>query len=349
MATLTDKGEIAIGVAIPTHLTLAGAAAAALPALLADLQATLAAAASLTAKLGVMPPSIAANLKAAVAMVAAIATSADIAPPGANFSGAYAPTLAAKLAVVINLLDKALAESAKITGLDEQAGVNAVVFEGTAAQLGREVAASVAELGVRPAARIYTPIFVATAQVGKTALQESLAVEPRKGRITVGAVVPLLLTASLQLRAFIRPIRAELSARYNGWKRISVRVVPPKITGTLEVAKKIKAACQKAVGLNLPVTFATSSTSALVARVNARIGRITTLLQLVSKLQKTSAGAGVRLWIYDGTLADFASTIDGAGGIPAAIGHDVQVFAPTYSVDASNAAALSAMKKLLGG
>jgi hypothetical protein len=104
--------------------------------MLADLEAQLAAAIALQVRLGITPPTIAVQLEIAIALVAALRAAIALGLPGVDFQIAACATLILRLR----------AEIAVLAGLNVAfgtAGVQAYVYDGSAASFGPTVASTV--------------------------------------------------------------------------------------------------------------------------------------------------------------------------------------------------------------
>jgi hypothetical protein len=199
------------------------------------------------------------------------------------------------------------------------------------------------------------------------------------GSVTMAVAVPIVVTAgatlaaaigplgaaSATVSASIAPIVAGLSARASGLASLAFKIgiKPPGIAASLETAAKIVAAFNAAAALTPPsVDFAASAVAKATLEVEAQLSAINAVVDLVAELGGIGAvladlkaqldaitgAAGVRLYLYEGTIADFGATIDAelnAGGV-GGLGAGISVFSPVLVVESANGSAVLALNKL---
>jgi len=141
--------------------------------------------------------------------------------------------------------------------------------------------------------------------------------------MSIGAAVPVALTASAALSATIGPAIAELTAKLAGLGKLllQVTVTPP----TAALAAKVAAAGQVAAGLaataaaGLPgVSLQATGLLAIIAEIELQLVALNLGLEFVGELSGLLATAGVCVHTYEGRADRFGSefTAAFASGIP---------------------------------
>lgn len=170
MAGLIYTGSLTIGQCVPTLLQ----ASVTLKVPLLKLQAKLAAALALKARLTLQPPTLATNLQVAIDLVASLQASIALGLPGIEFQLAAVAQLIAQIQLEIGELSFAL----ELDALLGAAGIHAYAYTGGRAdQFGPEFAAATSQgfPGGQPNDETVGVVFAATAPSARVALQTVFA------------------------------------------------------------------------------------------------------------------------------------------------------------------------------
>lgn len=163
MATLTYKGNVTIGVALPLFPLLAASVTATLPPLLVDVSVKVAALITATLAFGIAPPSIALDLAATIAALLAINASLALILPVVDLTVSISLGLIAKLTIQIAAINLARQLTANFVGPSAQASVVVAVYQGPLNTFGAAVAgalASALNASGNLTIPIYLPIFM---------------------------------------------------------------------------------------------------------------------------------------------------------------------------------------------
>lgn len=143
------------------------------------------------------------------------------------------------------------------------------------------------------------------------------------GTLSVGACVPLAVTAQAQLSITIGMAMPELQAKLAGYAGvIAALTITP---GSIALAAKIAAAAQvagslaAAAAVGLPgVSLQAAALLAIVAEIEASIGALNLGLEFVGSMSSLLAAAGVSAHVYSGRADAFGSEFQAAfaGGLP---------------------------------
>lgn len=155
------------------------------------------------------------------------------------------------------------------------------------------------------------------------------------GSLTVGAAIPLLLAAQLQLSLSLGPIMAELTAKLAAALKLSVSLAikPPSIAVSLQLALALVAQLQ--AGFTPPsINFGVSAVLQLIAELQLKIGLLQVALSLALQLEGLMGAAGVHAFVYEGPISGLPTAMGGVSastGLPAS----TVVYAPIFMADAS--------------
>lgn len=130
------------------------------------------------------------------------------------------------------------------------------------------------------------------------------------GSQSLGAICPFAVTTVNGMIALLLP---KLSAQLAGLLALqaSLSVSPPTLSANLSVATQLLATLQASVRLGLPgIDFQVSAVAALLAKLQIDIAGLV--------LPPIFATAGIDLYAYDGTPADFGGLVAAqlGGGLP---------------------------------
>lgn len=124
------------------------------------------------------------------------------------------------------------------------------------------------------------------------------------GELTLGAVVPVALSATGAAVASINAQLPELQIKLASLLELSARValVPPTIAASIQTAIALNASLVAALSVGAPaVSVDVSGLLAVMAQLSADISALTLQLQVILGIEAQLGGASVHLLRYDGT------------------------------------------------
>lgn len=156
------------------------------------------------------------------------------------------------------------------------------------------------------------------------------------GAMTLGALLPLLTQAQLEIQALAGPGLTELEAKLAGAIALAAKVAirPPSIAASAAVAAKLVASLSVAIAPP-GIDFAASACAQLIARLRAQIGAFRAALGFALGLP---LGVGVDVWVYEGPEEGFGPSV-----FHAFRGSDL-IYAPIIVARRSDVDAVAAMQ-----
>jgi hypothetical protein len=192
------------------------------------------------------------------------------------------------------------------------------------------------------------------------------------GSLTAGVAFPVALAAAAQIDVAVGALNAavslslpDVSARLSGALKTAARfgITPPSLTATAELAVKIVGAINLAIGVRPPslsADLAIAGTLAFAARLEgivvgleAQLAIGALALQYALKLKELAAAGGVRLYLYEGTLADLSKVVQqelcdgvtlGPLGLQGGINATAPIYTPLIIAETNNPGAVAAIK-----
>jgi hypothetical protein len=134
------------------------------------------------------------------------------------------------------------------------------------------------------------------------------------GEVTLGAVVPIALTATGAATASLSVQLPQLQTKLAALIQLQARVAltPPSIVASIQSIAVLTASLQAALAVGAPsLPIEVSALLAVVAEISATIGSLTAQLGIVAGIEAQLGGASVHLLRYDGTVTGLVPT-----GIP---------------------------------
>lgn len=135
------------------------------------------------------------------------------------------------------------------------------------------------------------------------------------GEMTLGAVVPVALTATASATASINVQLPELQLKLAALLELSARVtlVPPTIAASILAVANMGIQLGIALSAGAPsVLVDVSAILAAIAEINASIGALTVQLGIILNIEAALGGASVHLLNYEGVASGLVSSgIDG--------------------------------------
>lgn len=150
------------------------------------------------------------------------------------------------------------------------------------------------------------------------------------GALTVGACVPLALSATAQATAGINAALPDLQARAAGLVQLaaSLTLTPPSLAASLTAALDLVASLEAAVTLGLPgVDFQAAGVAELLLTLEAQIGALEASLSLIASIEATLGTAGIHLYSLSGEAASVGQEVSAAlsSGLPSGGGSSLGV------------------------
>jgi hypothetical protein len=162
------------------------------------------------------------------------------------------------------------------------------------------------------------------------------------GEFSLGACVPLALTAQGNISLSVNLVLPELTAKLAGYiaAQASIAITPPTLAFQLEAALGLVAQLQALVALDLPsISINLSIVAGLIAELELSLGSLTAQLNFAISLGLILGTPGVYLVRHSGPVGDVLP-----GGLPGGAGPSQQV--EGIAILATDAGAWSAMQAL---
>lgn len=163
------------------------------------------------------------------------------------------------------------------------------------------------------------------------------------GELTLGAVVPVALSATAAATASLNAQLPELQIKLASLLELSARValVPPTIAASIQTVIALNASLVAALSVGAPAVMVdVSGLLAVMAQLSADIGALTLQLQVILGIEAQLGGASVHLLRYDGTASGLVP--EGIPGVSA--GADVHAIVVLASTSAAWGAIQSVFK-----
>lgn len=156
------------------------------------------------------------------------------------------------------------------------------------------------------------------------------AVVQHVGALTIGAIVPVALTATAAATAAINASLPSLQARVAGLVQLaaSLQLTPPSLSANLTAAADLLASLQAAVTLGLPgVEFQVAGVATLLATLQVQVAALEASLSLIAGIEATLGGAAVHLYSLTGPVAEVGTGVQSAlaPGLPSGGGAALDV------------------------
>ena len=171
-----------------------------------------------------------------------------------------------------------------------------------------------------------------------------------RGSKTLGACIPIALTAQASLAASLQLVLPELTGKLKAYLNISaaLSVRLPSLDLQIQAALKIVAQLQAMLTISGPViSLQLSVVGGLIAELNLKLGQINAMLALSVSIGVALGAPGIELYTYEGTADSLPSALSPEFVLGLRIGGGPNLPIHAVLLVATDSGAWNAMKLVL--